>query len=595
MLMLPSDNSAVHGVCRSPLSPLSPHSPRKTSLRRHPRCASVVYRLLPFAVSALPAAASLLRVGRSRFGLGRHGVASSAAAFAPFRPPPRKARVGYAGSLPAPRCPAALRLLSRSALHASSAPAREPPVVEDSRYDLTNAAAGLGGTSYDPTSFESDVYSWWEAAGCFRPDAKQSAAASASAGREPYVLPMPPPNVTGRLHMGHAIFVALQDVLARFHRMRGRPVLWTPGTDHAGIATQLQVEKVLAGEGRRRGTDEEMAAAVGDAAALAEMVGREEFLERAWRYKEEQGGAITQQLRALGASADWTRERFTLDPALSEGVAEAFVRLHEKGLVYRGTYMVNWSPGLMTAVSDLEVEYSDEEGKLYYFKYLLESLEEEGVPARDDQGHMEYLAVATTRPETIFGDECVCVNPEDDRYAHLVGRRVLVPMSGPDVKDAVDGTRMANMRAIPVIADTYVDIEFGTGALKITPGHDPNDYEIGKRHELPITNVMNRDGTMNVVCGPRYEGLPRFEARDRLWGDMEAAGLTLKVEPHMQRVPRSQRGGEIIEPLVSKQWFVQTEGMSAKALEAVREGNIQVVPQRFEKEWDRWLTDTRDW
>lgn len=382
--------------------------------------------------------------------------------------------------------------------------------------------------------------------------------------------------------MGHVMFVALQDVLARFHRMRGRPVLWTPGTDHAGIATQLQVEKLLLTEGRRRATDEEMAAASSEE-EKAKLVGREEFLERVWEYKEEQGGAITSQLRSLGASADWSRERFTMDPALSVGVTEAFNRLHEKGLVYRGTYMVNWSPGLMTAVSDLEVEYSDEEGKLYYFKYMVESDDEEGKPSE------EFLAVATTRPETIFGDTAVCVNPEDDRYTHLIGKRVLVPMS--DKNDAANG----KWRSIPIIADDYVDMEFGTGALKITPGHDPNDYEIGKKHDLEIMNVMNKDATMNSVCGEAYEGLDRFDARSKLWEDMEGAGLVIKAEPHMQRVPRSQRGGEIIEPLVSKQWFVKTEGMAAKALEAVKGGDITIVPQRFEKVWYGWLTDPRDW
>lgn len=446
-------------------------------------------------------------------------------------------------------------------------------------YDLDNAAAGLSGTSYDPASFEPAVYSWWEASGCFDPDAKQDDGA-------PYVLPMPPPNVTGRLHMGHAIFVALQDVLARFHRMRGRAVLWTPGTDHAGIATQLQVEKLIVAEGRRRGTDEEISSIRDDdgiteeerVGLLGGLVGRTEFLSRAWAYKEEQGGAITHQLRALGASADWSRERFTMDPDMSDGVIEAFVRLHERGLIYRGTYMVNWSPGLMTAVSDLEVEYSEEMGKLYYFKYVVE-----GGGEGDGEG---YVPVATTRPETIFGDSAVCVNPNDDRYKHMIGRRVLVPMSD-------DGAGAS--RSVPVIADEYVDVDFGTGALKITPGHDVNDYELGKKHDLEVMNVMNRDATMNAACGPRYAGLDRFDARELLWKDMEEAGLTIKVEPHLQRVPRSQRGGEVIEPMVSKQWFVKTEDMGAKALEAVKGGDIQIVPPRFEKVWYGWLTNIRDW
>lgn len=420
----------------------------------------------------------------------------------------------------------------------------------DRAYDIINKERGLD--KYEPASFESDIYRWWETAGCFQPDAKQKAIDDNddSTSTAPYVLPMPPPNVTGRLHMGHAIFVALQDVLARFHRMRGRPVLWLPGTDHAGIATQLQVEKLLIAEGTTR-----------------EEVGRDEFLRRVWMYKEEQGGFITSQLRSLGASADWSRERFTMDDDLSQAVVEAFCRLHEKGLVYRGEYMVNWAPLLQTAVSDLEVEYSEEEGKLYYFKYMVE-------------GSEEFIPVATTRPETICGDTAVCVHPEDERYKHLVGKALVVPMSGG--------------RTVPVIADEYVDMEFGTGALKITPGHDPNDYTLGKKFDLPIINIMNKDGSMNANAG-QYDGLDRFECRQQLWTDMETEGLVIKADPYTQRVPRSQRGGEIIEPLVSSQWFVKTEGMGAKALKAVEDGDIKIVPQRFDKIWNNWLTDIHDW
>jgi isoleucyl-tRNA synthetase len=269
--------------------------------------------------------------------------------------------------------------------------------------------------------------------------------------------------------------------------MRGRPVLWLPGTDHAGIATQLQVEKLLQEEGTTR-----------------QEVGRDEFLRRTWMYKAEQGGHITRQLRSLGASADWTRECFTMDPQLCDAVSEAFVRLHDKGLVYRGEYMVNWAPRLRTAVSDLEVEYSDEEGKLYYFKYLVEN----------SDGAQEFLPVATTRPETIFGDTAVCVHPEDERFKHLVGKRALVPMG--------------NGRSVPIIADDYVDMAFGTGALKITPGHDPNDYTIGKRYDLPMINIMNKDGSLNENAGS-YEGLDRFVARETLWNDMETNNLVIKV------------------------------------------------------------------
>ncbi|GKY96069.1 hypothetical protein MPSEU_000567100 [Mayamaea pseudoterrestris] len=413
-------------------------------------------------------------------------------------------------------------------------------------YDILNQQRKML-DKYEPALFESNVYKWWESSGCFQPDAK---GAPNTKDNQPYVLPMPPPNVTGRLHMGHAIFVALQDVLARFHRMRGRPVLWLPGTDHAGIATQLQVEKLLKEEGKTR-----------------EQVGREEFLKRVWQYKAEQGGFITSQLRSLGASADWSREKFTMDEDLSEAVVEAFCRLHEKGLVYRGEYMVNWAPMLQTAVSDLEVEYSEEQGLLYFFKYMVE-------------GSEEFIPVATTRPETIVGDTAVCVHPDDERYRHLIGKLVVVPMSGG--------------RSVPVIADEYVDMAFGTGALKITPGHDPNDYALGKKYDLPIINIMNKDGSMNANAGD-YNNLDRFACREQIWADMEKESLTIKVDPHSQRVPRSQRGGDVIEPLVSSQWFVKTSGMGSKALKAVEDGDIKIVPERFNKVWYNWLSDIHDW
>jgi valyl-tRNA synthetase len=389
-------------------------------------------------------------------------------------------------------------------------------------YDEQNKALGIVG-KYDPSTFESKIYSWWEKAGCFQPDAKYTVKKS---DKQPYVIPMPPPNVTGRLHMGHAIFVALQDVLARFHRMRGRPVLWLPGTDHAGIATQLQVEKILLSQGKEwkctRNSSLDpfdspsnpftflLLYAMSCKGTNREAVGREKFLQRVWEYKEEQGGHITRQLRSLGASADWSRERFTMDPDLCDAVTEAFVRFHEKGLVYKGEYMVNWAPLLKTAVSDLEVEYSEEEGKLYFFKYMLDDVD----PSSPDQ----FIPVSTTRPETILGDTALCVHPEDERYKHLIGKRVRVPMSG-------DGS---TARTIPVIADEYVDREFGTGALKITPGHDPNDYTLGKKHNLPIINIMNKDGTMNEKAG-RYVNLDRFAAREKIWADMQEHGLVIKV------------------------------------------------------------------
>lgn len=390
---------------------------------------------------------------------------------------------------------------------------------------------------------EKDVYSWWESAGYFQP--------SSDTRKKPFVIPMPPPNVTGYLHMGHAMFVALQDIMARFHRMRGKATLWLPGTDHAGIATQLLVERSLIAEGTSR-----------------QALGREGFLKRVWQWKDEKGGYITKQMRRLGASADWSRERFTLEPSMSESVTEAFVRLHEKGLVYKGDYLVNWSPNLQTAVSDLEVEYSDEMGKLYFFKYMLAD------------GSEDFIPVSTTRPETILGDTAVCVHPDDERYKKWIGKMVKVPMCD---------------REVPVIADEYVDKEFGTGALKITPAHDPNDYEIGKRFNLPSISIMNKDASINSHGGARYEGLDRFVCRDRIWQDMEAAGLTIKVEPHMQRVPRSQRGGEVIEPMVSGQWFVRMENMGKRALDAVRNKDIVIIPDRFEKVWYNWLENIHDW
>lgn len=396
--------------------------------------------------------------------------------------------------------------------------------------------------TYDFRSVEERLYLEWESRGYFRPREDH--------GSAPFVISMPPPNVTGELHLGHAMFVAMEDLMIRYHRMVGVPALWVPGTDHAGIATQLQVEKdLLKNEGLTR-----------------EELGREAFIQRTWEWKRAFGGIITQQLRRLGASCDWERERFTLDEGLSRAVREAFVRLYEKGLIYRGTYLINWSPGLRTAVSDLEVEYVEEHGTLYYFHY----------PIADST---ETIPVATTRPETILGDTAVAVHPDDKRYRHLVGKTCLVPVL---------------KRPIPVITDHYVDPAFATGALKITPGHDPADYEIGLRHNLPVVNVLNPDATMNENAGP-YAGLDRFVCRERLWADMQAAGLTIKTEPYVMQVPRSQRGGEIIEPMVSTQWFVHMEPLAKPALEAVQREKIKIVPERFTKVYYNWLENIRDW
>ncbi len=404
--------------------------------------------------------------------------------------------------------------------------------------------------TYDFHSVEQRLYRWWEENGWFKPEN------AIDPQGEPFTISIPPPNVTGELHQGHALFVALEDLMIRYARMRGKVALWVPGTDHAGIATQLQVERKLRNEGTSR-----------------QEIGRARFLEECWAWKEKYHGRIVGQLRRIGASCDWERERFTLDNGLNAAVREAFVRLYRMGLIYQAEYLVNWSPGLQTAVSDVEVEYSEEQGTLYYFKYPVAGASLEDGPGRG------YIPVATTRPETILGDTAVAVHPEDERYRHLIGATCLVPML---------------KRPIPVIHDTYVDREFGSGALKITPGHDLNDFEIGQRHGLQIINIMNKDATLNDNAGP-YAGLDRFEARRRMWADMEAAGLTIKTEVYNLQVPRSQRGGEVIEPLVSKQWFVNMKPMAAMGLAAVRSGRIKIVPDRFTKVYYNWLENLRDW
>ncbi len=402
--------------------------------------------------------------------------------------------------------------------------------------------------AYDFQNTEKRIYEMWEKSGFFKPS-NDPQKPGFDPTVKPYVITIPPPNVTGILHLGHAMFVSMEDLMIRYHRMKGIPTLWVPGTDHAGIATQLKVENKLREQGTSR-----------------EEIGREKFLEEAWSWKNHHHGVITSQIRRLGASCDWDRERFTLDEGLSDAVAEAFVRLYDKGLIYRGPYLVNWSPGLMTAVSDIEVEHSQEPGKLYFFKY----------PIKDSD---EYLPVATTRPETILGDTAVCVHPADERYQHLVGKTALVPMLN---------------REIPIIADEYVDREFGTGALKITPGHDINDYEIGLRHNLPIISIMDKKAAINEEGGD-YQGLDRFDCRKKLWADMEAAGLVLKEEPYTLNVPRSQRGGEIVEPMISTQWFIKTKPLAEKALDAVKSGKIKIVPEFFEKVYFNWMENIQDW
>ena len=404
--------------------------------------------------------------------------------------------------------------------------------------------------AYDFKDTEERIYKMWEEGGYFKPwnDPNKP---DFDPNVKPFVISIPPPNVTGELHLGHAMFVSMEDLMIRYHRMKGYSTLWVPGTDHAGIATQLMVSNHL------RDTQE----------VTLDEIGREKFLEHAWEWKNKYHGRITGQIRRMGASCDWTRERFTLDDGLSRAVREAFVQLHEKGLIYRGPRLINWSPGLKTAVSDLEVEYSEEEGKLYFFKYMLAD------------GSGDYIPVATTRPETILGDTAVAVHPEDERYQAFIGKSVSVPILG---------------REIPVIADEYVTREFGTGALKITPAHDPNDYEIGEKHNLPLISMLDKDAKVNENGG-KYAGMDRFDARKALWQDMKEEGLVIKEESYTHQVPRSQRGGEIIEPMISTQWFVKMESIGKKALDAVKNGEITIVPDYFTKVYYNWMENLQDW
>ncbi|HOW06554.1 MAG TPA: valine--tRNA ligase [Flexilinea sp.] len=403
--------------------------------------------------------------------------------------------------------------------------------------------------TYDFAANEEKLYRWWEEQGYFKPwnDPNKP---DFNPDHTPYVISIPPPNVTGELHLGHAMFVSMEDLMIRYHRMKGMPTLWVPGTDHAGIATQMVVERALNAQGINR-----------------EDLGREKFIEKVWEWKEKYHDRIVAQIRRLGASCDWDRERFTLDEGLSKAVREVFVRFYEDGLMYRGPRIVNWSPKLQTAVSDLEVEYSEEPGTLYYFKYMLAD------------GSGDYLPVATTRPETILGDTAVAVHPEDERYQKYIGKTALVPIVG---------------REIPIIADEYVDREFGTGVVKITPAHDPNDYKIGETHHLEMINILTKDAKINEAGAP-YTGMDRFECRKKIWADMKEAGLVIKEEPYMMNIPRSQRSGEIIEPMISTQWFLKMKPLAEPALEAVRNGSITIIPDRFTKVYYNWLENIQDW
>ncbi|MEA2008627.1 MAG: valine--tRNA ligase, partial [Chloroflexota bacterium] len=419
--------------------------------------------------------------------------------------------------------------------------------------------------AYDFKATEDRIYKMWEDGDYFKPINDPNEPGH-DPDAKPYVISIPPPNVTGKLHLGHALFVSMEDLMIRYQRMKGTPTLWLPGVDHAGIATQLKVEQSLRKEGTSR-----------------EEIGREKFMERTWAWKEEYGDHITNQIRRLGASCDWSRERFTLDEDLQDAVREAFVTLWEKDLIYRGPRLINWSPSLQTAVSDIEVEHAEEQGTLYYFKYMVAPLQEPG--SSEEPGswegceECEFIPVATTRPETILGDTAVAVHPEDERYNKFIGRKALVPVLG---------------REIPVIGDEYVTREFGTGALKITPAHDPNDYEIGLRHNLEMISMLDKAAKVTEEGGP-YEGQDRFEARKNLWEDMRKAGLVLKEEPYTHQVPRAQRGGEIVEPMISTQWFVKTKPLAEKALAAVKDGRIKIIPEHFKKVYYNWMENIYDW
>ncbi|MGD8311250.1 MAG: valine--tRNA ligase [Gammaproteobacteria bacterium] len=394
--------------------------------------------------------------------------------------------------------------------------------------------------TYNPHTIEQRWYETWEQAGYFTPSGKG----------EPYCIMIPPPNVTGSLHMGHAFQDTLMDALIRYHRMRGENTLWQPGTDHAGIATQMVVERQL-----------------GNKDITRHDLGREAFIERIWEWKHESGGTITRQLRRMGSSVDWSRERFTMDKGLSEAVGETFVRLYEDGLIYRGKRLVNWDPVLHTAVSDLEVVSEEEAGHLWHMRY----------PLCDGSGH---VTVATTRPETMLGDSAVAVHPDDERYRALVGKTVRLPLTD---------------REIPIIADDYVDPEFGSGCVKITPAHDFNDYEMGKRHELAIINILTVDASINDNAPARYRGMDRYEARRQIVADLDGQGLLERIEDHKLMVPRGDRSGSVVEPYLTDQWYVKVGPLAKPAIEAVENGRIRFVPANWKNTYFEWMRNIQDW
>ncbi|UJP04440.1 MAG: valine--tRNA ligase [Nitrosomonas sp.] len=403
--------------------------------------------------------------------------------------------------------------------------------------------------SFDPKHIENHWYAAWETAGYFKP--------ATFAETTAYCIMLPPPNVTGTLHMGHAFQHTLMDALTRFHRMLGDNTLWQPGTDHAGIATQIVVERQLDQQNLDR-----------------REMGRAAFLERVWQWKEESGSTITRQMRRLGTSCDWTRERFTMDAALSRAVTEVFVRLYREGLIYRGKRLVNWDPVLQTAVSDLEVVSTEENGSLWHIRYPLE------LPDGYLEDPNEALIVATTRPETMLGDVAVAVHPDDPRYQHLIGHHVRLPLCE---------------RTIPIIADTYVDPEFGTGCVKITPAHDFNDYQVGQRHHLVPINIFTLNGTINEFAPAEYQGMDRFDARKKIIADLEAQGFLVETKPHKLMAPRGDRTNTIIEPMLTDQWYVAMEGLAQKGLEVIADGQVKFTPENWAHVYNQWLENIQDW
>jgi valyl-tRNA synthetase len=404
--------------------------------------------------------------------------------------------------------------------------------------------------AYDPKSFEDRIYALWKETGAFKPGEGKDGPGDS----DPYVIVIPPPNVTGVLHLGHGLNITLQDIVIRFHRMRGEPVLWVPGTDHAGIATQHVVEKKLRARGLSR-----------------HELGREKFVEETWKVKNEHHAVISKQLARIGASVDWSRERFTLDEGLSRAVREVFVTLYERDLLYKGNYLVNWCCSCGTALSDDEVEHEETAGKMYHIRY----------PYADGKpGRAGFVEIATTRPETLLGDTAVAVHPEDGRYTALVGRELALPLTD---------------RTIPVVADAYVDKEFGTGAVKITPAHDPNDWDVARRHDLAAINILTPDGKLNDEVPEKYRGLTVAEAREAVLADLNAGGFYIKEEDITHAVGRCYRCRTVIEPYLSEQWFVRMKPLADKALAAWRKGDVVFYPRKWENTYQHWLENIRDW